>query len=164
MQRTNTKAIVTVLVLLIAAAGVFGYTWYQGRQDTRATPASTSTPQEPQRQEQDARIITAQHAFSDGEHTIAGELDVPTPCHLLETETFFIEGDPRKVELRFTTSVVESDEVCAQVITPARFKVTFEAPQDAAISATLDGEPVVLNLVDVPQGESLDEFEVFIKG
>ena len=106
--------------------------------------------------------ITAKHQFSEGTHVVAGEIDVPTPCHLLETDVIIRESFPEQVTIQFEVSTLA--EVCTQVITPARFKVEFKVSENARISGTLNGEPVVLNLIEVGSDEDLDEFELFIKG
>ena len=106
--------------------------------------------------------ITAKHQFSEGTHIIAGEIEVPTPCHLLETEVIIRESFPEQVTVQFEVSTLA--EACVQVITPARFKVEFNVSENARISGTLNGKPVILNLIEVDSDEDLDEFELFIKG
>ena len=106
--------------------------------------------------------ITAKHQYDSGMHIVAGEIEVPTPCHLLETDVIIRESFPEQVEVQFTVST--QAEICAQVITPARFKVEFNASENARISGTLNGKPVVLNLISAGSEENLDEFELFIKG
>jgi hypothetical protein len=107
-------------------------------------------------------VVTAKHAYVKGTHTVAGEIPLPTPCHILEAAAN-ISADKMTVVVALTSSV-KTDEVCAQVITPARFKVTAKAPKDAHISATLNGQEVTLNLIEAAAGENLDSFELYIKG
>jgi len=106
--------------------------------------------------------ITAKHQWKDGVHTIAGETDMPTPCHLLEWETFVAESFPEQVSINFTLGT--QADGCIQVITPTRFRVEFQASERASINATLNGEQIVLNLIEVGPDEDLDDFELFIKG
>jgi len=162
--RLNTPAIIIVVLFILLAAGLFGYTLMKSKDAKIAEETPTVQPQPETNNLPDrARIITAKHDYTDGVHAIAGEIEVPTPCDRLTAETFFVEGNKRNVELQFKTTN-ESEGECVQAVTPARFKVEFEAPEDAAISATLDGEGIVLNLVEVPEGEDLDSFSEFIKG
>ena len=164
--RLNTQAIVIAAIFIILAIALFIFTINKARtgdekvatdEITETGPADTAPGS--------ARIITAKHDFEDGMHTIAGTVDVPTPCDRLEAEPFFVEGDKTNVEIRFKTiNQSAEDEACAQVITPARFKVEYEAPEEAVASATLNDESVVLNLIEVPEGEDLDSFSEFIKG
>ena len=105
--------------------------------------------------------ITAKHEYADGTHVIAGEVGLPTPCHLLETRSIVTKGG-QAVVLEFIAST--QAEACAQVITPSRFKIELDADEDAVFSATWNGDRAELNLIPVAEGETLDEFEIFIKG
>ena len=106
--------------------------------------------------------ITAKHQYRNGTHIIAGEIEVPTPCHLLETNVIIKESFPEQVTVQF--EVGTQAEICAQVITSARFKVEFKVSENARISGTLNGKPVILNLIEASSEEDLDKFELFIKG
>lgn len=107
-------------------------------------------------------VVTAKHAYANGVHTIAGEVPLPTPCHILDAVAK-VSADKKTVVVMLTSSV-KTDEVCAQVITPARFKVTAKAAKDAHITATLNGQEITLNLMEAAPGENLDNFELYIKG
>lgn len=109
------------------------------------------------------RSVTAKHQFKDGTHTIAGELNLPTPCHILDTRAVIRASFPEQVVVEFSVRS-EDAELCAQVITPARFKILFDALEDVIITATINSEPVILNLFKVGNEEDLDDFELFIKG
>lgn len=113
--------------------------------------------------------ITAKHQYKNGKHIVAGEIEVPTPCHILDWNIRQVERDiigEGAIDQGFYINFVSSTlaEVCAQVITPARFKVEFEGNDNAFIEATFNGTPIVLNLIEVGSDEDLDEFELFIKG
>ena len=107
-------------------------------------------------------VVTGRHAYLNGEHVVAGEIPLPTPCHILEAKGSASE-DKRSVYVEFVSSV-KSDELCTQVITPARFKVTVKAAKDAKFSATLNGQEVTLNLIEASASDDLDNFELYIKG
>lgn len=107
-------------------------------------------------------VITAKHAYRNGEHIFVGELPLPTPCHILET-TATASEDGKSVRIDFRPSL-GAGEMCAQVITPARFKVSVKADKDAAITATLSGQVVTLSIIEALPGEDLDAFELYIKG
>lgn len=107
-------------------------------------------------------VVTAKHAYRNGTHIIAGEVPLPTPCHLLEA-TGAASADRKEVLVEITSSV-KTDELCAQVITPARFKVSVKAAQNAKISATLNGQAITLNFIEAGPDEDLDNFELYIKG
>ena|SRR3989344_5591656 len=106
--------------------------------------------------------ITAKHQFKDGKHIIAGDVNMPTPCHILTTSAQVAESFPEQVTIQFVSRT--SGEACAQVITPARFKVEFTASENATIKATWNGAPVSLNLIPALPTDDLDNFELFIKG
>lgn len=106
-------------------------------------------------------LITAKHEYKDGIHSIAGEVGLPTPCHILMTGSE-VKNNGLEAVLTFESST--KADMCAQVITPARFKIDFEATEDAVISALWNGKKAELNLIPVGEGETLDEFEMFIKG
>jgi hypothetical protein len=109
------------------------------------------------------RVVTAKHQIKARVHTVAGEIDMPTPCDLLEWDVSISESYPEQVLIKFKT-VNKSEGLCAQVITPQRFMVQFEASRRASITATLDGEKIILSLIKVKEDEDIDQFEVFIKG
>ncbi len=107
-------------------------------------------------------ILTAKHAYQQGAHIVAGELPLPTPCHILDAQ-MTVSSDQSQILLALT-STVKGDALCAQVITPARFKVSAKANKDAHISATLNGQAITLNLIEAGPDEDLDNFELYIKG
>ncbi len=110
----------------------------------------------------DKTVITAKHAYKSGKHIIAGEVPLLTPCDLLETNAV-ASADKKSIIVQFVSSV-KTGEVCAQSITPARFKVSVAADKDAKITATFNGQSVTLNLIEAGPNENLDNFELYIKG
>ncbi len=163
--RLNTPALYTLGVFLVLALILFGFILMRQNgakkeiSNPATSPADTQVPEE-----KAGKIITAKHDFVDGTHIIAGTIDLPSPCYILRHEVVFLNEEKTEVEVRFTSSVKDPAQACAQVIFPAPFKVEFEGPQKVAISATLNGEPIVLNLVNVPEGEDIESFSEFIKG
>ena len=130
---------------------------------TASTTAWENAPAEPAQVSVTPKtVVTAKHAYKNGVHTIAGEVPLPTPCHLLTAETA-VSPDKKQVVLQLASQVKEG-EMCAQVITNARFKVTAKADQKASIIATLNGQQVTLNLIEAGPNEDLDNFELYIKG
>jgi hypothetical protein len=107
-------------------------------------------------------ILTAKHAFRDGMHTIVGEYDLPSPCHILDTRAV-VSPDGKNVTVDFTVTA-PSGEMCAQVITPTRYRVQFTAPENANISARVNGAPVILSLIEAGPNEDLENIELYIKG
>jgi hypothetical protein len=106
--------------------------------------------------------ITAKHQYQNGGHIVAGEVNLPTPCHILTTDVKVAESFPEQVTIDFVSTT--NADMCAQVVTPVRFKVDFKASEQAVIKATWNGQPVVLNLVSVSADENLENFQIYMKG
>ena len=107
-------------------------------------------------------VITAKHAYQSGAHIVAGEVPLPTPCDILEASAVS-SADQKQVVVQLLSSV-KTGEACAEVVTPARFKVSAKANKNATLTATLNGQPVTLNLIEAGPNENLDNFELYIKG
>jgi len=160
-KRINIVLAVVILLSVLVVSGIAFWSWRQGKTATDIIQEPLPQPETPLKSPE--KIITAKHQFKDGTHTIVGEIDMPTPCHLLDWDVAVGESFPEQVMIGFK-SVYKSTDACAQVITPQRFKVTFKASKDAVISATFDGKKIILNLIEALDGEDLDNFELFIKG
>lgn len=107
-------------------------------------------------------VVTAKHAYRNGVHIVAGEIPLPSPCHILEsTGSASASKDHVFIEL---ASTIKTGETCPESITGARFKVSVPASKNATISATLNGREVILNLIEAGPNENLDNFELYIKG
>ncbi|HLP43921.1 MAG TPA: hypothetical protein VK145_01425 [Candidatus Nanoarchaeia archaeon] len=156
----NNRAGVVIGAIVIIVILAFTAYWQFGRNQS----ASVLDSQQPitQEQPQDNRIITALHQYKNGTHIIAGQADVPTPCHVLSETVSVSDATPRQATIAFTTTA--SGDVCAQVITSARFKTEFIAPENVIINATWNGAPVQLNLIPASAEDDLDNFDIFIKG
>lgn len=161
MLLMNQRAVIlTIVLFILIIAGMFGFA-YLKKGEVINEPTVT---EEPVGEVEYAAIdrINAKHFFIDGEHTLAGEIIMPTPCDLLDTSVFVAESYPEQVAVDFST--VNNSEFCAEVETPARFKVSFSASEEAVISARFNGRTVELNLIPALEGETPDDFEVFVKG
>lgn len=150
--------VIAIVVFLLVLAGIVFFGLSGEKDMTQDQMPITEEPTD----ERPATTITAKHQYKDGTHIIAGETDMPTPCHLLEWRTDIAESLPEQVMIDF--SLTTQAETCLQVITPARFKIEFQASEEASIEAMLNGRPIVLNLIEADPGEDLDDFELFIKG
>ena len=166
MDKKGTYIIAGIIIL--AVAGFIAISFQKSTLDTKLyassdsasttlwenTPAGVvATPQ---------TVITAKHAYQSGAHVVAGEVPLPTPCDILDT-TAVASADKKQVVIQFVSRVM-SLESCAPDITPVRFKVSAKANKSATISATLNGQPVTLNLIEAGPNEDLDNFELYIKG
>ena len=159
----NQKAVIIVIALFILiVAGMFGFAYLKKAEVTNPPVDQTQEQQEGEVAYASITRITAKHFFIDGVHTLAGEIPMPTPCDLLETDARVMESFPEQVIVDFT--VVNNAEFCAQQVTPARFKVTVTASENASFKATFMGRDVELNLIPPAEGETPEDFELFIKG
>ncbi len=100
--------------------------------------------------------------YKDSRHTFVGTLSVPTPCHTLVSDVTMTAPGAYQIEVNTVAPV--AGVMCAQVITDKDFKVSFEAPEDAIVTAFIDGVEYSLNRFMIPEGENIDTFELMIKG
>ncbi|HEX9609006.1 MAG TPA: hypothetical protein VGA06_02240 [Candidatus Paceibacterota bacterium] len=153
-MRSSIAGIVSCVVIV---GLLFGAAYYFATKEGPATP-TVINPRDDDEIGTGAEIsITAQHQYVGGTHTIAGEIELPTPCYRLTNEVIVRESFPEQVTVAFAAHE-ESGTVCAQVITAQRFKVAFDASESALITAMYNGESAVLNLVKVEAGGNLDPF------
>jgi len=152
--------IIGIALFILIVLGMFAFAYMKKTEVTEGQPV-TDEPQEDVAYASVTRI-NAKHFYIDGVHTLAGEIPLPTPCDLLETEVRVMESMPEQIVVDFT--VLNSAEFCAQQVTNQRFKVSASASEEASIRATFMGRDVELNLIPPEAGETPDDFELFIKG
>lgn len=158
---SHNKTITIVSLLIMVAAIVFGVTvYYSYFSDSEVVV----TPEEEEEFGFVPDVVDVRHQFKDGAHIFVGEVAMPTPCDLLETDSIVQVREPKSDLLTLQFNVINEAEACAQVITPARFKLTAGAGEDAEVVATWNGKAVRLNLIEVGPEEDIDSFEVYIKG
>ncbi len=160
MSQKSIILIVTLFVLIVV--GMF---MYANLKKAELQDAAQLTEQETDTESglyPDITRIDAKHYFIDGKHTLVGEINLPTPCDLLEAEAIVMESFPEQVIIDF--NVINNAESCAQVVTAQRFKVEAVASDEATFSARFMGRGVQLNLVPARDGELPEDFELFIKG
>lgn len=157
------RAIVMAVVLfLLIIAGMFIFAYLQ---KTEQAPLETPPAAEESASADPYDYITrvdGTHYFIDGVHTVVGEILMPTPCDLLEADAVIAESYPEQITIDF--SAINNADTCAQVVTPARFKVSAPASASSTFSARFMGRPIKLNLIPAPEGETPKDFEVFYKG
>lgn len=156
----NKKTIIIVLVILVIIILITAFQSYFRSDQTEVVEIPVNTGNEPG---EVMETVTALHQFENGKHVVAGELNLPTPCHVLNSEVIIAESMPEQVLVNLNHTTLD-DGLCAQVITPAKYKVEFNASERAVIRGAVNGTPVQFNLVEVGPGESLEDFEVYIKG
>ncbi len=157
----NQRAIIVAVVLFVViVGGMFAFAYMKSTE----LKTTLSVPDAPKKEEGQIMRIEAKHFFSDGTHTVAGEMILPTPCDLLEAEAIDRESFSEQVIIAFTVINNSDGLSCPQVETPQRFKVRFDASEGAVIEAIFKGNPAILNLIKAGPGENPDDFELFIKG
>jgi hypothetical protein len=107
------------------------------------------------------RTIEVKHQFKDSAHTFVGTIDLPTPCHGLET---VVKEDEGLYEIGFMILPPADDVMCAQVVTPTPYSVTVSVPEDASFIMTVDGEVVNVNQFEVPPAQDINNYDILIKG
>ena len=156
---TESKIITATIVIVLILAGAFYFLApdsmkFWGDQtantiDSTSDDSETTTPHE---------RITAKHQYKNGTHIVAGEVNMPTPCYILNVTSRIVNEE---AILDFVSET--NGEMCAEVITTERFKVDFTAGENVVIKGTWNGEPVELNLIPAGANEDLVNFEIFVK-
>lgn len=154
--------IIAVVLFILIIAGMFVFAYLKKvEQEVVEVPDANVEDQEITPYDYITRV-DGTHYYIDGVHTVVGEIPMPTPCDLLEADAIVAESYPEQVSINF--NVINNAETCTQVITPARYKVEATASPEATFSANFMGRNVELNLTPAPEGETPEDFEVFIKG
>ncbi len=106
--------------------------------------------------------IELKEQYKNLTYTFVGSIQTPTPCHSVESKVNKISDNTYQIQL--TTVAPGKDVVCAQVITDKVFKVSFQAPEDIQVEATVDGIPYNVNRFLIPSDQNIDTFNLEIKG
>jgi|GEM_PF-738030 len=160
---TNTKKVVAGIAIVVLLAIGFTVYWQFFRANSPVENVDQNQVVTNEQSTSEARLMTAVHQFKAGKHTIVGQTDLPTSCHVLKHTERIAESFPEQVTVAFTTASNNSD-VCAQLVTSVRYKIEFNASQNAVIGATWNGEPVQFNLVPAGPNDNLDNLDIYIKG
>jgi type II secretory pathway pseudopilin PulG len=161
MTKQTSLIVSIVIIIALLALVFFSYNRHPTKQ-TPNTPTATTTTNSGTSTE---KYITAKHQYTPAtnEHIVAGTLESPTICDVLDTSASVNKNtDPVTVTIHF--KLTNTSDTCAQAVGEQRFKVSFKAPKNAKIEATLNALPVHLSLVPVPEGEDLSNFQIYVKG
>jgi len=130
MNMTNNKTIGGIIIVLLLGLGAW-LVFRNGEEEaTSAQPL--------------AERAVGVHYAGNGTHTVEGTVMLPNPCYALSVLTEKRAGIPEEVLLRFTAE--QTADICAQVIYEAPFRVSFDAADNAVLSATINDVPFVLGL------------------
>jgi len=156
-NKKTTAIIIAIIVIILIGAGFYFSSKKSGVQ-------TTTEDQIPLKDGSSSSYkitsINARHQYKNGKHIYAGVIDLPTPCHSVSIEA--VSSGAGKYTLEFTTKT--TDEICAQVITPRPFRVEFTAVKNIIVDATLDGEFVTFNVLEVKESEDIDKVQFNDKG
>lgn len=145
-------SIVGIIALILIGAGFY----FSNKQQ----------PSEPTAQVEENAVpapvtVDVKHQVIGQTHTVAGSIELPTPCHTLQT-TADVNTTSNTAVIKFVASTTA--ETCAQVITSKTFKVQFTGASDINIMGTFNGKTINLNIFEVPADENIDTFQIYNKG
>ncbi|HMP67135.1 MAG TPA: hypothetical protein PKA60_00090 [Candidatus Paceibacterota bacterium] len=106
--------------------------------------------------------ITVKQQYKNGNYTVIGSFEVPTPCYSYNAEVIKKDGITEIAITYFDNS--NPDTMCAQVISEKLFRVDFEGAPGENIVATINGEIVNLNVFEIGPDEIIENIELYIKG
>lgn len=161
MSQKSIILIIILFVLLVAGMFVFAYL-KSSELKTVETPVVDDVFNDADDPYADITRIDVKHYFIDGKHTLVGEVNLPTPCDLLEANAVVMESFPEQVRIEFR--VINNSNTCEQTITAARFSVEALASEKASFNGQFMGRAIELNLIPAAPGEVPEDFELFIKG
>lgn len=161
MKTQTIYLIIGLFIAIVAGMIVFTYLAQRSMEPADVVPAVDENPSVTSNPYGIERI-EATHFYIDGVHIIVGSIMMPTPCDLLDTSFTIAESMPEQITFEF--DVINTADTCAQVVTEQRFKIEVSAFESASMRATFMGSPVELNLIPAAEGETPEDFELFIKG
>jgi hypothetical protein len=160
----NRQTIILIVGLLVALlAGMFIYAYLkQSELDRQAMDQGEEQPADTG--EYTISRVDAKHFYtsSEGVHTLAGEIMVPTVCDLIMPAVVTVD-DGKRALIDFAI-VNNSGDDCAPATGPQRFKVGFGGAEDIQMEAYYKGERIELNVIPAGPDESPADFELYLKG
>lgn len=106
--------------------------------------------------------LNVKEQYQNGSFTIAGDVEVPTPCHTVSANV--APSNSNTYMINIITTPPKDGVACAQMVTTRQFKVTFAAPQNAELKANINGAEYMLNRFEIPAGEDIDDYQLELKG
>jgi hypothetical protein len=152
----NNKTFVSAAILaIIFLIGAFAYNKNQTKIQVQ-NERENAIQQEVQRP---TETLNVKYQRKGDRNVYVGSVFLPTPCHSL---TVAVGTQTEVNEIIITTKA--SQEICAQVITERTFKVETDFKPEDNFVATLNGEVVNFNILEIPANQDIDDIEIFIKG
>ena len=157
---SNKLIVLIVGVFVLIVAGMFGFAYLKKAE----APAVAVPVQTPVVDAYNITRIDGKHFFSNGVHTVVGEVTMPTACDLLVATSSVSGSGTAAEQVMLDFSVINHSADCAKQSTQARFKVTGVATSSASFKAQFMSKAVELNLTEAAPGETPEKFELYIKG
>lgn len=142
----------TIIVLLLLGWGLY-YLVTHNKNDVVVTPPAGS--------DYYVSVVQLKHQYKDGEHVYAGTLDLPNACYTLNSRAEV--GDATHTLITLDT-LMNTEEMCAQVITSRDFRISVEGGDEMNVEGVLNDMAIEFNIFEVPENQDIDNFEINIKG
>lgn len=139
MNSSKIKSIQLIIVVIVLGAAIIYFSSMKTGDDAMLDPNKIDYTDVANINE-NIETLAITKTYEDGMHTFSGVLTVPTPCHEIETEALVAESFPEQVEVRI--NVVDTQGVCAQVLTDKPYEVSFQASELAKIRGYVNDVPV----------------------
>ena len=123
----NKKIIIGIIVAILGGAGA----WFLLRDTEKPSQAL-------------AQKAVGTHYVGGGQHVVEGTVSLPNPCYALSVTAEKKGSAPEEVLLRFAAA--QTADVCVQVIHEASFRISFDAPDNAVLSAVINDVAMALEL------------------
>ena len=142
MIKKPVKFVAIFVVIVLVTVGMFVFSSKSTQDDLLMDSGNISD--NPYFQTLDS--IPVRRSFANGMHTMQGHVILPNPCYDFTHEVVNAESFPEQVIIDFT--VIPRAEVCVQVLDEREFTVTFQASEQALITARINGEAITLSNVN----------------
>lgn len=150
------KTIITIISLLVVLLVVlYGYEFIFKKPIIESPTVSENT-------ELYVPTTELKEQYKDSVYTFVGSIQVPTPCHTVQSKVNVIADNTYQIEV--TTVPPSADTVCAQVITDKTYKVSFGAGKNITVTARINGIEYKTNRFVIPLDQNIDTFNLEIKG
>jgi hypothetical protein len=167
MNKKYTPTLIIIILLIVLAMfwlyapGFYGFLTLQQSSffeegeltGDRDMPAPPVLPKPGAIHDVDSNTLVAFRSFEGGTFRVSGVINKPTPCYALGHIVSTSGAGSSDVRIAFTLEDMSDPELaCIQVIAEEQFDIWFDAPENANISATLNGIPITLLFLDgVPE-------------
>lgn len=155
----NIIVVVAVIIAIVIIVVMIGDNKIDKETTTQPTESQIITESEEVREAvaQFKETLITKHQYLDGEHLFLGEFMVPNSCYGYSIDVTE-EGTDKVINIRYKEPAVSK----CPTEEPAQKKlaVIFPAPEDQVVRARINGDEVNLNIVEVPDGMDIEEYEI----